>query len=105
MDLESDESIRAELRRLSPGGDLVAMAGDMRRSGVDSLLVCRPDGRIALVVSEHRVRRLAQPEPQLHSGRSIDAVRAFVPEQIRSSASPSNAVLSSEGEGVRLQTG
>jgi hypothetical protein len=87
MDLESDESVRAELRRLSPSGDLVAMAGDMRRRGVDSLLVCRPDGRIARVVTEHRLRRLAQPEPQQHLSRQISTGGTFMPEQIRSSAS------------------
>lgn len=97
MDLNLDDSIRAELRMLSPEGDLVAVADDMRRMGVDSLLICRPGGRIAQVVSEHRVRRLAQPEPQGLTRESTipESGAALIP-----SPSPSP---SPESEGVRAQ--
>ncbi|QNK81403.1 hypothetical protein [Nakamurella sp. PAMC28650] len=109
MDLDSNESVRSELRRLKPDGDLVAVADDMRRRGVDSLLLCRSGGRIARVVSEHRVRRLAQPQwqsaqplqaPQAPPKLPVPGV-AFLPGP-GLAQSPAS---SPEGEGVRAQTG
>lgn len=104
MDPETNESIRAELRRQSPDGDLVAMADEMRRMGIDSLLICRPGGRITRVVSEHRVRRLAQPEPQLNPIPRTDPDGPLIPEQVRSNAPSYRTAHSPEGEGVRAQT-
>lgn len=95
MDLRSNESIRAVLYLLSPDGDLVAVADDMRRMGVDSLLICTSGGRIARVVTEHRVRRLAQPEPHVLPGA------AYIPQQV----ADFDPAPSPEGEGVSAQSG
>lgn len=104
MDPETNDSTRAELRRHSPDGDLVAMADEMRRMGIDSLLICRPGGHITQVLSEHRVRRLAQPEPQLPPVPRTEPHGPLIPEQVRSKAPTYRTAHSPEGEGVRAQT-
>lgn len=101
MDLESNETLRFELRRLKSDGDLVAVADDMRRTGVDSLLICRSSGRIAGVVSEHRVRRLAQPETQIPPRIPVLPGVPFVPAQ---GAAPTWS-SSPEDEGVGAPAG
>ena len=97
MDLRSNESIRAVLRLLSPDGELVAVADQMRRMGVDSLLICTPDGDIAKVLTEHRVRRLAQPDPHVRPGVP------YIPEQAAGRVPAPEP--SPEGEGVGAPAG
>lgn len=97
MDLTSNKSIRAALYALLPDGDLVAVADEMRRNGIESLLLCRPDGGIAKVLTEHRVRRLAQPPPHVRTGVP------FIPEQATDIIPVPEP--SPEGEGVGAPAG
>lgn len=62
LKMKNDDELKDELAAVGPGGDLVVLADQLRRMGVDSLLVCRPNGQIQHVVSEHRIRRMAQPQ-------------------------------------------
>jgi hypothetical protein len=57
-----NESTHQELLALTPSGDLMDLARRLRRQGVESLLICRPDGRIAQVVTDRQIAQLASPD-------------------------------------------
>lgn len=61
---ELNPSTRAELLKLTPSGDLLDLAREMRDMGVESLLFCAPSGRIRHVVSDRQIAHLAaNPDP------------------------------------------
>ena len=61
---ETNASTRARLLRLTPSGDLLDLARQMRDMGVESLLFCAPSGRIAQVVTDRQIAHLAaHPDP------------------------------------------
>ena len=93
MDSARNDDLRSELEALTPDGDLVRLADDLRRMGGDSLLVCRPGGQIRHVVSEHRIRRLAQPVP---------AGLPYIPDQPAPSETSGKLA---EGERIGAQPG
>lgn len=62
-EVDTKTTTGSHLDHPTPDGDLVALADELRRMGVDSLLLCRPGGRIDHVLSEHQIRRLAQSSP------------------------------------------
>ncbi len=64
LDEEMNASTRSELLRLAPSGDLLDLARQMRDMGVESLLFCRPSGRIEQVVTDRQIAHLAAtPDP------------------------------------------
>ncbi|SDO46244.1 hypothetical protein SAMN04515671_1011 [Nakamurella panacisegetis] len=93
MDSTGNDELRSELRSLRPDGDLLGLADDLRRMGVEFLLVCHPNGKIQKVVGENHIRRLARP---------VTAGLPYIPEQ---SANRNSPIESAEGEGVRTQSG
>lgn len=64
FDEELNPSTRTELLRLTPSGDLLDLAREMRDMGVESLLFAGPSGRITQVVSDRQIAHLAaNPDP------------------------------------------
>jgi hypothetical protein len=64
FDEELKPSTRAELLRLTPSGDLLDLARQMRDLGVESLLFTAPSGRIHQVVTDRQIAYLAaNPAP------------------------------------------
>lgn len=57
-----NESTYKELLALTPSGDLMDLARRLRQQGVESLLMCRPDGQIAEVVTDRQIAQLASPD-------------------------------------------
>ena len=57
-----NESTYQELLALTPTGDLMDLARRLRQEGVESLLMCRPDGRIDQVISDRQIAQLASPD-------------------------------------------
>ncbi len=68
-----DESMLSELKALTSSGDLLDLARQMRNVGVESLLFCGADGRIARVVTDRQIAHLASVDAR-------DPARAGVPE-------------------------
>lgn len=64
LDDGTNPSTRTELLRLTPSGDLLDLAREMRQMGVESLLFCSPAGRIQQVVTDRQIASLAAtPDP------------------------------------------
>ena len=57
-----NESTHQELLALTPSGDLMDLARQLRARGVESLLICRPGGRISQVVTDRQIAALAAPD-------------------------------------------
>jgi hypothetical protein len=57
-----NESTRQELLALTSSDDLMDLARQLREQGVESLLICRPGGRIAQVVTDRQIAQLATAE-------------------------------------------
>ncbi len=57
-----NESTYQELLALTPTGDLMDLARRLRENGVESLLICGPDGRIEQVVTDRQIAQLASPD-------------------------------------------
>lgn len=68
LDEETNASTRAELLRLTPSGDLLDLARQMRDMGVESLLFCSPSGRIEQVVTDRQIAHLATSPAQVPTG-------------------------------------
>jgi len=89
-----NESIRDRLLALTPSGDLMDLALQLREHGVESLLLCRPAGQIVQVITDRQIAQLAstepsaalqiqEPEPIDSSPHSVVTTRAVVPPSRR----------------------
>ncbi len=59
MDSAPNESMWTRLSQLTASGDPLDLAIQMRELGVESLLFCRPEGRIEQVVTDRQIAALA----------------------------------------------
>ena len=59
LDDDMDHSTRSQLMKLTPSGDLLDLAREMREMGVETLLFCRPGGQIDQVVTDRHIAHLA----------------------------------------------
>ena len=73
MDSTSDDVTRAHLCGLTPSGDLLDLALQMRQMGVESLLISRPDGRIRRTLTDRQIAHLA----------ATPSSGELIPEQLR----------------------
>ena len=115
----TNESTREELLALTPSGDLMDLARQLREQGVESLLICRPDGRITQVVTDRQIASLASVEPgsllRFDTPRPVGTAQRFARSErpaVPQSRRPDDDLMpadtsrrSPEGEGVRRQTG
>jgi hypothetical protein len=115
----TNESTREELLALTPSGDLMDLARRLREQGVESLLICRPDGRITQVVTDRQIASLASVEPssllRFDTPHPVGTAQRFVRSErpvVPQSRRPDDDLMpvdrsgrSPEGEGVGRQTG
>ncbi|MDQ2740567.1 MAG: hypothetical protein M3Y35_18545, partial [Actinomycetota bacterium] len=59
------------LQQISPNGDLLDLAVQMRDRGVESLLFARPDGKILAVVTDRQIAYLAA-SPVVTAAKRLD---------------------------------
>lgn len=89
---DDNQSTRAGLLRLTPSGDLLDLAREMRDMGVESLLFCASSGRIERVVTDRQIAHLAaHPEPVSAGTVPISADPAGTAAEIPSQVSPARA--------------
>src|ERR1700712_3171592 len=113
-----DESTHQELLALTPSGDLMDLARQLRNQGVESLVIGRRGGRITQVVTDRQIAQLAAPDsypatrfdspgstlhapPSRSAGQSVPAQSGGTDDGLVSAESPRSA----EGEGIRGQAG
>jgi len=103
------ESIEELLLRLSPSGDLLDLAREMREQGVESLMFAGRDGRIATVVTDRQIAYLAAaprqsasaPEQHRYGGRSDEDPAPATPERTPTVPAQSQQIASN---GVRTRS-
>jgi len=77
LDDETNPTTRGEVLRHIGSGDFIALAREMRDSGVESLLLCNASGRIEQVLTDRQVAHLsANPDPAPLRTSSSSAVSA-----------------------------
>lgn len=99
LDDGTQAAIRSELLRLTPSGDLLDLAREMRQLGVESLLFAGPTGRIQRVVTDRQIASLAA-DPELPPVPASAVERAVAGEVV-----PVEVVVPRQQEPVRAELG
>ena len=98
LDDAKNPPTRTELLRLTPSGDLLDLAREMRQMGVESLLFCSPNGRIQQVVTDRQIASLAA-DPELSPVPDVAAPAAERP--VTAAAEPVEPALPRQQAPVR----
>ena len=96
FDEQLDPSTRSELLRLTPSGDLLDLARQMRDLGVESLLLCAPSGRINQVVTDRQIAHLAANPDLASVGAAPPAADSRVVEPRSAVPKPADADADAE---------
>lgn len=104
FDEELNPSTRADLLRLTPSGDLLDLARQMRDMGVESLLFAAPSGRIEQVVTDRQIAYLAaNPAPETSAAAEQQpAVPATVEPLVAAEPAHPEPVIPAQGAPVRV---